>query len=355
MNSSVQHQKDDSLETPESTTTTSTEHTHGYNTESAVRFSATVAGSQTSNLSFNNPNYGSPAPETNMVENYREFDKSDTSPIIPEIRISSYSFRIREIILGVVSVVFMVTCLILVAIVAKNSNSDSLAINSGKTSAQIAVNTMCTEPGCLKAAAYAVANMNQSVNPCNDFYQYACGNYPNKNPLDPDVNQRTVFWNLYYDNEDRLRTILEQAPVRTSSFSSERKLKDFFMSCIDDYGKMNAGGRVFIEKIIQPLGGWDVINTFNNQTFDFQRNLEKTSIEFWTAALFTFRIVTDPYDRPNRVIEVRFSKLSCYNTFQPCWFHTTNLQQTTSRTSLLSRLQYTKTNRPVSVLNCHTF
>jgi predicted metalloendopeptidase len=147
------------------------------------------------------------------------------------------------------------------------------------------------------------------VNPCDNFHQYACGNYPVLNPLNPDVSQRTIFWNLYYDNEDKLRTILEAPPTRTSSWSSEKKIKDFFMSCIDDYGKMKTGGKTFIDKIITPLGGWDVLNNFNAASFNLQNNLQKTSVDFWTAALFTFRVATDRYDRSNRVIEVSLSKI----------------------------------------------
>ena len=254
----------------------------------------------------------------NMADSYRDFDKSDTSPIIPEIRISSYSFRVREIILGVVSVVALVACLVLIAIVATNSSSSTDETNTlSRTSSQTAQDSLCLEAPCLRGAAYAVANMNMSLKPCDNFYQYACGNFPKQNPLSPNVPQRTIYWNMYYDNEDKLRNLLEGPTIRTSTWSSEKKLKDFFMSCLDDYGKMNAGGKTFIDKIIQPLGGWDVLNTFNAQTFDFQANLQKTSVDFWTAALFTFRVATDRYNPSNRVIEVGAS-LKSSTTLEAC-------------------------------------
>ena len=262
-------------------------------TGSAVRFSA-AAGT----AGFG---YGD-----HMGDSYKNFDKMDTSPIIPEVRISNYSFRVREIILGVVSVVALVACLVLIAIVATNNSGTST--DSGSTaalsSAQVAQDTLCLDASCLRAASYAVSNMNMTVKPCDDFFQYACGQYAANNPLSPEIAQRTVFWNMYYDNEDKLRNLLESPVIRGSSFSSEKKLKDFFMSCIDDYGKMNAGGKTFIDKVVQPLGGWDVLNTFNPTNFNFQTNLQKTSIDFWTASLFTFRVGTDWYNPSNRVIEV---------------------------------------------------
>lgn len=276
-------------------------------TGSAVRFSAaTNAGA--SGLSFSNPNFAGDGGAA-MADSYKEFDRSDTSPIIPEIRISNFSFRVREVVLAVVSVVALIACLVLVALVATGGKSEDTP-PTGAVAAQTAIRTLCTDPPCLQAASYGVSNMNTSVNPCTNFHKYACGRYPVLNPLNPDTSQRTIFWNLYYDNQDKLRTILESAPVRTSAWSSEKKIKDFFKSCLDDYGKMKAGGRAFIEKIVQPLGGWDVLNTFDPANFNMQTNLQKTSIDFWTAALFTFRVATDRYDTSNRVIEVIFILMS---------------------------------------------
>ncbi|XP_052797831.1 endothelin-converting enzyme 1-like [Mya arenaria] len=278
-------------------------------TGTAVRFSTANSG-----LGFSNPNFADPTGNpVAMADNYKEFD-GDTAPIIPEIKISSYSFRVREIILAVVSLVAFITCLVLIALVATNGKN-AQANTSGVAATQTALRTLCTDPSCLKAASWAVSNMNTSVNPCDDFFEYACGNYQTQNPLDPDVRQRTIFWNMYYENEDKLRSLLEVAPARTSSWSSEKKLKDFFMSCIDDYGKMKAGGRTFIEKIVVPMGGWDVLNTFNADTFDLNSALQKTSVDFWTAALFTFRVTTDRYDRTRRVIEVDMSGMGMSWTY----------------------------------------
>ena len=36
---------------------------------------------------------------------------------------------------------------------------------------------ICNTAGCISAAHLLIQNMNQSVNPCDDFYQYACGGF----------------------------------------------------------------------------------------------------------------------------------------------------------------------------------
>ncbi|XP_050537862.1 neprilysin-11-like isoform X2 [Daktulosphaira vitifoliae] len=71
---------------------------------------------------------------------------------------------------------------------------------------------VCTTPDCLKAASLFMESMNRSIDPCNDFYEFACGNYPKKvttlktstsNDRFAELNLEILKWiRAYMERED---------------------------------------------------------------------------------------------------------------------------------------------------------
>lgn len=81
-----------------------------------------------------------------------------------------------------------------------------------------------------------LAAMDKTANPCNDFYQYACGGWIAQHPAPPDQPRYGRFEDLQERNNAILKDILEAAAKDTTSTDPNvRKIGDYYSSCMDEH------------------------------------------------------------------------------------------------------------------------
>jgi putative endopeptidase len=74
-------------------------------------------------------------------------------------------------------------------------------------------------------------SMDQTANPCDDFYQYACGGWIKNHPAPPDQPYYGRFHELQDRNNEILRDILEQAS-KPGAPADQQKIGDYYASCM---------------------------------------------------------------------------------------------------------------------------
>jgi putative endopeptidase len=101
-------------------------------------------------------------------------------------------------------------------------------------------------------------SIDTTVDPCDDFYKFACGKFAANHPIPPDQAGVDQFYALYNVNTQALNEILNKAAAGGAGRSAdEQKIGDFYKACMDT-DTIEAKGLAPIEPLLQQI---DAVNS----------------------------------------------------------------------------------------------
>jgi putative endopeptidase len=93
-----------------------------------------------------------------------------------------------------------------------------------------------------QSKGFDTSNLDRSADACDNFFQFADGNWVKKNEIPPSESRWGAFNILAESNRDVLRSILENAASKRSRAGSDTQLiGDFYASCMDEAAIEKAG------------------------------------------------------------------------------------------------------------------
>ena len=94
--------------------------------------------------------------------------------------------------------------------------------------------------------ALDITAMDRSIDPCVDFFAYACGGWIKSNPIPPDQSSWDLYSKMEDENKTKLRGILEAASTPDAGRNAvNQKIGDYYASCMDE--------KAIEDKGIEPL------------------------------------------------------------------------------------------------------
>ncbi|XP_032970185.1 membrane metallo-endopeptidase-like 1 isoform X2 [Rhinolophus ferrumequinum] len=164
---------------------------------------------------------------------------------------------------------------------------------------------ICTTPGCVIAAARILQNMDLSQEPCDDFYQYACGGWLWRHVI-PETNSRYSVFDIL---RDKLEVILKG--VLENSASKDRpavqKAKMLYRSCMNE-GVIEKRDSQPLLRILEEVGGWPVAMDAWNDTvgpsWALEEQLAVMNTQFNRRVLIDLFIWNDDQNSSRHIIYI---------------------------------------------------
>ncbi|KAI1710050.1 peptidase family m13 domain-containing protein [Ditylenchus destructor] len=124
-------------------------------------------------------------------------------------------------------------------------------------------------PGFVKASDMFKNSVNETVDPCDDFYEFACGKWVANNKIPDDLTSYGHFTELREKVNMELKNLYEDSEV--SSAASINTLKQIYKGCmnVDD---LNAKNSTELLKKVAEFGYWPIIHGEKGQGGEWDAN-----------------------------------------------------------------------------------
>jgi putative endopeptidase len=135
--------------------------------------------------------------------------------------------------------------------------------------------------------AFDINAIDKSIDPCVDFYQYACGTWMKNNPVPADKSRWGRFDELAEHNLYILRDILTEAQAPGKHTAPETLVGDYYASCMDE-SAIDKKGTAPLMPALERIDGIKTKEDLIRQVATMHRNA--------TPALFAFYPQPDMHD-----------------------------------------------------------
>ncbi|KAJ8664427.1 hypothetical protein QAD02_006089 [Eretmocerus hayati] len=130
---------------------------------------------------------------------------------------------------------------------------------------------ICETETCRKTAKTILANMDKTINPCVDFYKYACGNYMKNEPFPAGLEKIEPIGQLHIQVMEQLNHTIWN--IKKNDIQPLQKLLQYYKSCTDEE-QINKKSEKKLLELIKNAGGWPVLEqSWNEPNTDWEKTI----------------------------------------------------------------------------------
>eukprot|EP00795_Rhopilema_esculentum_P017809 gene17809-9494_t len=159
----------------------------------------------------------------------------------------------RSLIISLLILGFMALCVAVIVLIVRINDKQNQPINT------------CMTRDCVTVAAKLMQGANLSVNPCENFYEFACGGWKANSFLPASKSEWNGFASVRDKNANIIKRVLNLKDRTYKNESAVKKAFDFYHSCNDE-ARLDLLGAKPLKKLLVDLGSWPILNASWNDT-----------------------------------------------------------------------------------------
>jgi len=163
----------------------------------------------------------------------------------------------------------------------------------------------CTSPECVIAASEIIQGMDLSIDPCEDFYLYACQGWINTHVIPESKSSWGRFYELREEVDQKIRAMVER-PIDVSDAESVKSMKSLYQSCLDGVNSFNDYSTFLDALVTDRWGGWPMIKTIPELGLSYvlESLIGESGRLYQTADLLSVYPYLDNFDTSRNILYV---------------------------------------------------
>ena len=150
---------------------------------------------------------------------------------------------------------------------------------------------ICQSESCKAISKLIQQVRNLTVDPCDNFYEYACGQWIKNNPVPKGHLQFSRITQLSKNNERIMKESL--AADRPGDTETLMKIKNFYRSCLN-LKQIDHLGNEPLMNYIASLGSWSLNANWRPKKWNFYKSLAQIQKNYPVEVFFSVNVIQDP-------------------------------------------------------------
>ncbi|KAF5305122.1 hypothetical protein FQA39_LY09384 [Lamprigera yunnana] len=161
----------------------------------------------------------------------------------------------------------------------------------------------CSTDRCILAASHVISSIDPSVDPCEDFFKFACGRFIQQ--IHGDIKATSV--SALEEEVERQIAELIKEPIKKDDHHLVKTQKKIFQNCMNETEEEQSESLVTFNETLRELHGWPVVEGFvwNEQLFDWKDMMYKLKRKGYPYEFFLeISILPDLQNKSQNVVYI---------------------------------------------------